>query len=410
MAPALDDAETISLLDSIQVEAFSSDAGRYAAKEAARRLLARLETPFERAWELGFETPVLLSGLQVCQDLGIWAKWLEEETAHPGGPKTLENLLAMATRPVEPNLLRRFVRHIAAVHILEEVGPDTWKSTPFSRAMGDPVSYLDQTVQCGMDHTVPCGMNLAKFLPKYDYKEPLDIAEFDNYRDMSGDDFFTYCQKHTGAGGSFIGLMAALRNHKMDWTQVYDTTRLTEGANLQDDSNKGNPAPLLVDVGGAHGLDSARFLAKHPELPAGAVVLQDLPDVIEKHIRQELDERITRMPYDFFTPQPVRGARAYFFHAVPHDWPDADCVRIFENVKAAMTKGYSKLIIYEIVLPAQGASSMMTTMDLQLMACTSGLERTEEHWRKLLGGMGFQVVSISRHPRALESVIEAELV
>lgn len=46
-------------------------------------------------------------------------------------------------------MLGRFLRHIAAVHILEETGPDTWKLTPFSRAMGDGVSYLDQTVQCG---------------------------------------------------------------------------------------------------------------------------------------------------------------------------------------------------------------------------------------------------------------------
>lgn len=255
-----------------------------------------------------------------------------------------------------------------------------------------------------MDHTVPCGMHLAKFLARYEYKEPLDLAKFDNYRDMSGDDFFAYCQKHAGAGGSFIGMMAALRNHKMDWTEVYDTTRLTSGANLDDGS------VLLVDVGGGHGLDTARLLARHPNLPAGSLVLQDLPDVLALHVREDaLDARvIKRMPHDFFTPQPVRGARAYFFHAVPHDWPDADCVRIFGSVKAAMTRGYSKLIIYEIVLPAQGASSMMTTMDLQLMACTSGLERTEAHWRQLLGGVGFEVISISRHPRAIESVIEAE--
>ncbi|KAI4595855.1 hypothetical protein KJ359_006494 [Pestalotiopsis sp. 9143b] len=404
MTAPVNNAATISLLDSLQPESFGGDAGRYMAKEAARRLLARLETPFERAWELAYETPVLLSGLQICQDLEIWPKWFEQDKESPGIARTLDDLVVMAAKPVEPNVLRRFARHIAAVHILEETGPDTWKLTPFSRAMGDGVSYLDQTVQCGMDHTVPCGMHLAKFLARYEYKEPLDLAKFDNYRDMSGDDFFAYCQKHAGAGGSFIGMMAALRNHKMDWTEVYDTTRLTSGANLDDGS------VLLVDVGGGHGLDTARLLARHPNLPAGSLVLQDLPDVLALHVREDaLDARvIKRMPHDFFTPQPVRGARAYFFHAVPHDWPDADCVRIFGSVKAAMTRGYSKLIIYEIVLPVQGASSMMTTMDLQLMACTSGLERTEAHWRQLLGGVGFEVISISRHPRAIESVIEAE--
>lgn len=60
-------------------------------------------------------------------------------------------------------------------------------------------------------------------------------------------------------------------------------------------------------------------------------------------------------------------------------------------------------------MPAQGATSLMTTLDLQLMNFTSGLERTEEHWRALLGGIGLRIVDISRHPRAVESVIEAEL-
>ena len=43
-----------------------------------------------------------------------------------------------------------------------------------------------------------------------------------------------------------------------------------------------------------------------------------------------------KIAYDFFTPQPLIGARAYFFHAVPHDWPDADVLRMLANVKHAM--------------------------------------------------------------------------
>jgi hypothetical protein len=215
-------------------------------------------------------------------------------------------------------------------------------------------------------------------------------------------DFFATCAADPSKGSSFMGLMTALRNHKMDWTNVYDTNRLIDGADLTSGT------PLFVDVGGAHGLDTARLLSKHPDLPSDVLILQDTPEVVAMPI-EDLDPRIKKQGYDFFTPQPQKYSRAYFFHAVPHDWPDADCVRMFKHVKDAFEPGYSKLLIYEVVLPKQGATNLMTTLDLQLMNCTSGMERTEEHWARLLAEAGFRIVNISRHPRAVESVIEADL-
>ena len=99
-----------------------------------------------------------------------------------------------------------------------------------------------------LDHSIPCGNNLARFLAKNGYKEPLDIPSFDNYRDVYGRDFFNYAQVHPEAGNSFQGVMTALTNYKMLWTDVYDTKPLVAGADLSK--------PLFVDVGGAQGLDT----------------------------------------------------------------------------------------------------------------------------------------------------------
>ena len=264
---------------------------------------------------------------------------------------------------------------------------------------------VDITDANSLDHTIPSGINLAKFLQKYNYREPLDKTKLDNYADMTGGaDFFATCAKDPERlGSSFIGLMTALRNHKMPWTEVYDTSDLVSGADLK------NGALLFVDIGGAHGLDTERLLARHPDLPSDVLVVQDTPEVVAM-TPEELDPRVKKMAYDFFTPQPLMGSRAYFFHAVPHDWPDADVLRILSNVRPAMKQGYSRLLIYEVVLPAKGATSLMTTLDLQLMNCVSGLERTEQHWNDLLTEAGFCINSISRHPRAVESIIEAEVV
>lgn len=250
---------------------------------------------------------------------------------------------------------------------------DEWKPTPFSLAMGDDSAYTDQMVRWGFNQLGPCGLNLAPFLAKNQYSEPLDTEKSDNHADALGSLFFEYCQENHAAGSNSIGLMAALRNHKMDWTEVYNTIRLVQGADL---------------IGGAHGLDTARLLSKHPDLPRGAgLILQDLPEVTTtRGAKEHLDPRITRMSYDFFTPQPLQGARADFFHAVPHDWPDDECARIFENLRGAMKRGYSKLLIYGVVLSTRGTTNLITTQDLQLMNVVSGLERTEDHWRTLLEG------------------------
>jgi hypothetical protein len=98
--------DTLKSLESIQPSQFSTDAERFEAKEAARRLLTRLETPFEQGWRLSFETPVLVAGIQTILDLGIWKKWMETDMENPGAPVHLDQLLKWANAEAEPNLLR----------------------------------------------------------------------------------------------------------------------------------------------------------------------------------------------------------------------------------------------------------------------------------------------------------------
>ena len=101
--------DTVSTLDAIHLSQFSTDAERFEAKEAARRLLTRLETPFEQGWRLSFETPVLVAGVQTILDLGIWKRWMEADKKNPGTPVHLDQLLEWANTKADPNLLREFM-------------------------------------------------------------------------------------------------------------------------------------------------------------------------------------------------------------------------------------------------------------------------------------------------------------
>lgn len=82
------------------------------------------------------------------------------------------------------------------------------------------------------------------------------------------------------------------------------------------------------------------------------------------------------MAHDFFTPQPVKGARAYYLHSVLHDWNDDDCVRILEALKPAMNKGYSTVLINELVVPSQQAEWPVTSMDHLMLVLGAMRERT----------------------------------
>lgn len=212
--------------------------------------------------------------------------------------------------------------------------------------------------------------------------------------------FFGRLAKSPDYHAAFTGHMEAYTFWKTPWVETYDTSRLLDGAKLDDGS------ALVVDVGGNTGIDISRVLAKHPDLPAGSLVLQDLPEMIA---RAKVDPKITALAHDFFKPQPVRGSRAYFMHAVLHDWPDSTAKQLLANLKDAMTKGYSKLLIYEVVVPPTGASINQTTMDIEMMSLLSAFERTQDAWTSLLTGAGFKIVKFWPDPRQIETVIEAEI-
>jgi hypothetical protein len=111
MTRGKEEQDIVGMLDSVDSTSFHTDADRYAAKEAARRLLSRLETPFERGWALAFENPVLVAGLQVGLDLGIWERWALEERQSNGAPQKLRDIVSWCNAAVELNVIRKYGHH-----------------------------------------------------------------------------------------------------------------------------------------------------------------------------------------------------------------------------------------------------------------------------------------------------------
>ena len=74
-----------------------------------------------------------------------------------------------------------------------------------------------------------------------------------------------------------------------------------------------------------------------------------------------------------------------------------------------MKRGYSKILIDDVVLPEVRVSRKSAFMDLSMMALETGAERTSQQWHDLLGSVGLRIEKIWPSQVGLESLIEAEL-
>lgn len=76
-------------------------------------------------------------------------------------------------------------------------------------------------------------------------------------------------------------------------------------------------------------------------------------------------------------------------------------------LKPAMVPGYSRVLIQDNVVPAQGASLMQTASDLIMMCGFSGRERFEDNFRALFESVGMKITGIWTRDPSTESVVEA---
>ncbi|RAL64322.1 hypothetical protein DID88_002213 [Monilinia fructigena] len=54
----------------------------------------------------------------------------------------------------------------------------------------------------------------------------------------------------------------------------------------------------------------------------------------QQHVLDEIEElhpTIERVGYNFFTLQPIKNARVYFYHHILHDWSDYKCLEILQT-------------------------------------------------------------------------------
>ncbi|OTA84159.1 hypothetical protein M434DRAFT_83423 [Hypoxylon sp. CO27-5] len=223
------------------------------------------------------------------------------------------------------------------------------------------------------------------------------------FQDAQGtdDNMFSWIMKDPLMTADFNAFVTGHAVNRKQWFESFDAEDiLLRGTKTDPD------ATLMVDVGGGEGYDIAMFHKRYPDAP-GRLILQDLPPAIDN--LKELPPKVERQQHDFFQPQPVKGARCYYFHNILHNWPDADCVKILKSTAEAMTPGYSKLLISEFVLPTSNTPLYPALLDIHMMAILNAMERTEAQYSKLLDAAGLKVVKVWSVGAETEGIVEAVL-
>ena len=159
-------------------------------------------------------------------------------------------------------------------------------------------------LQSSYDLFFPIGAVLPQYIRETGFHQfPTRPEDKNPFFYAHGVQFWEFFTKYPEHRKDFDEYMAARRKGLAKWHETFPIASVL-GTNASTDAE----AVLLVDVGGNKGHEIASFHEAHPDIP-GRLILQDLPPMIER-IRKDPPNGIELMPYDFFTPQPVKGKQA----------------------------------------------------------------------------------------------------
>lgn len=301
--------------------------------------------------------------------------------------------------PYHKHQLERILRHLKASSVIGVLRAGVWCRTPLSDELATP-HFQHSILFC--HYTTRQAFNgLPEYFSRMSTEDKLPGPfQVGMKTDLA---FFPWLAANPTQGSYFNHFMQAYRAGNAMWFEYYPVAE-----RLEKNFDASVSETFLVDLGGGKGHDLAAFAVAHPSL--GRLVLQDQPSVIAES-PDSYSGLFQRQGVDFFTPQLLKHARAYFLHSILHDWGDADCLRILENLKPALKPGYSRVLFNEIVVSEDEPTIQATSMDMMMLAhADPAYERTERAWRDLLGKAGYVVRTIYSSNGAAESVIETEVV
>jgi 2,7-dihydroxy-5-methyl-1-naphthoate 7-O-methyltransferase len=137
----------------------------------------------------------------------------------------------------------------------------------------------------------------------------------------------------------------------------------------------------VLDVGGGDGMVLAAILQAHPGLRGRVLDLAPTAAAAaDRFATAGLDDRAGAVAGSFFDPLPG-GAGAYLLSDILHDWDDEHARKILIGCRRAAAPDGTVVVI-------ESAGAAGTAMDLFMLMCFGGRERTVDELAGLAAGCG----------------------
>ncbi|KAI1204466.1 sterigmatocystin 8-O-methyltransferase [Annulohypoxylon truncatum] len=267
--------------------------------------------------------------------------------------------------------VRRVLRHVMAMRILQEPEPEMVAHTKVSKFMSLP--HIQAWVQFEGKDTWPACARVADALEKWpasdDFKETgfalandgksvFEVLHADPERAMRFGNGMKSLDHVPGCGDMLV-------SKAYDWSSLGNT--------------------YIVNVGGAKGI-VAMDLAKHFEKTK--FLVQDGPMMIKgAEVPEELKGRVDFMEHELFAPQTVQ-ADVYFFRMAFRNWNDKNAVNILKAQVPALRPGAKLLIQDKCMTPPNtvpiSEERIQRAIDMSLKTFFNTRDRYLDDWKALL--------------------------
>ena len=150
------------------------------------------------------------------------------------------------------------------------------------------------------EHCAPVLLRLPDYLARNGYKVPQDVKTGPFADTWGGKNTWALYEAEPARGKIFDSFMTRWKEGLSNWFDRYPVEE-----KLGDAFDRSEDTVLLVDVGGSGGHVLQEFVAQRGKRK-NRLVVQDLPAALGSAEKLR-PFGIEAMPYDFFTPQPIKG-------------------------------------------------------------------------------------------------------